>query len=65
MAFLGGHDVLRLAGDAELVVAVGDRNAELALDYPEVLVKGAEDADYILHAVYRIVLSIIRILPYT
>ena len=50
---LGGHDVLGLAGYAQLVVAVRHRDAELAFDNPQVLVKGAEDAYDVLHAVYR------------
>ena len=50
---LRGHDVLRLAGNAQLVVPVRDRHMQLALYNPQVLVKAAEDADDVLHAVNR------------
>ena len=42
---LGGqHGVLRLAGNAQLPLAVGYYHMKLRLNQPDVLVKGAENA---------------------
>ena len=50
------HDGLRLAGDVNFRVPVGDVDAVLRLDEAEVLVKRAEDADDVFNAVnlYRL-----------
>ena len=47
----GIEHVFRLAGDVDLLVAVGHAHVVFGLDHPQVLVKRPEHADDVLHSV--------------
>ena len=49
--FFGIEHVFRLAGDVDLLVAVGHAHVVFGLDHPQVLVKRPEHADDVLHSV--------------